>query len=156
MSDEKRDEAVATAPTTTQTETPDKPITASSSSTAADPVMKGHAIPNGDTINEKEAVLQQETTHSDARSPNDLKHKLTLHETIDLENKQAFKGDDSEGKIEWTVRKINPATPYSSGRDIMNRPSSSLLHPASWPCFTQVWFTCRKNFPANAVHETRD
>ena len=108
MSDEKRNDAVAAAPTTTQAETPDKPATASTGSTVADPaepVVKDHAVPNGDI--EKDNILHHEHTHSDEGSPDELKHKLTLHETIDLENKQAFKGDDSDGKIEWTFRKAS-------------------------------------------------
>ena len=37
------------------------------------------------------------------------KHKLELQRTlhhVDIENRYAFKGDDSDRKIEWTVRKL--------------------------------------------------
>jgi hypothetical protein len=96
MSDEKRNDPVAAAPTTTQAETTADP---------AAPVTRDHAVPNGDV--EKDNILHNEQTHSDAGSPSDLKHNLTLHETIDLENKKAFKGDDSDGKIEWSFRKVS-------------------------------------------------
>ncbi|KAK4557095.1 hypothetical protein LTR86_006076 [Recurvomyces mirabilis] len=39
--------------------------------------------------------------------------KLTQQETlqeVDLENHQAFKGDDSDGKVHWTIRKLLAAT----------------------------------------------
>lgn len=35
----------------------------------------------------------------------ELQKKQTLR-FIDLDNGQAFKGDDSDGKIEWTFRKV--------------------------------------------------
>jgi hypothetical protein len=94
MSDEKRDETVA-------------PVTANTTAPiASDHVIKDHAVPNGDV--EKDNILQQEHTHSDAGTPNsDLKNELTLHDTIDLNNTHAFKGDDSDGKIEWTFKKVS-------------------------------------------------
>lgn len=40
-------------------------------------------------------------------SGNESLEQVQTHETIipiDIENKQAFKGDDSDGKISWTFR----------------------------------------------------
>jgi hypothetical protein len=56
---------------------------------------------------EKEEVshLEQiETNQSDLKD-NELRQEHTL-QYVDLENRYAFKGDDSDGKIEWTVRKL--------------------------------------------------
>jgi hypothetical protein len=45
------------------------------------------------------------TRQSEALTDHDLKHAETLR-VVDIENRHAFKGDDSDGKIDWTVRKI--------------------------------------------------
>lgn len=45
------------------------------------------------------------TNHSTSLHGEELKKEHTLR-NVDLENRNAFKGDDSDGKIEWTVRKI--------------------------------------------------
>jgi hypothetical protein len=45
------------------------------------------------------------TNQSDSPPGNELKPKHTL-QYVDLENRYAFKGDDSDGRIEWTVRKL--------------------------------------------------
>ena len=53
---------------------------------------------------EKNQLELTETNVTDAS-----KHPLEKQETlqqIDLENHQAFKGDDSDGKVDWTVRKL--------------------------------------------------
>lgn len=57
--------------------------------------------------------LEQVETNSDNAS-NDYRaagglQKVETHETlvaVDIENHQAFKGDDSDGKVAWTVKKI--------------------------------------------------
>jgi hypothetical protein len=46
-----------------------------------------------------------ETKQSGFHSEHDLKQQQTLQH-VDLENRHAFKGDDSDGKIDWTLRKI--------------------------------------------------
>lgn len=53
--------------------------------------------------------LAQIDTNDDAHSGHD--EKKDLHQTktlseIDLENKAAFKGDESDGAVDWTVRNI--------------------------------------------------
>lgn len=45
------------------------------------------------------------TNQSNSPNGNELKQQQTLQH-VDLENRHAFKGDDSDGKIEWTVRKL--------------------------------------------------
>lgn len=128
MSDEKRDEAVATAPTTT--------APAETAAPTSDPVAKDHAVSA-----EKDNILQHEHTHSDGGAPSDeLKHKLTLHETIDLENRGAFKGDDSDGKIEWTFRKVRLEQRVRRGDNGHRLTLVSLPHRASWLCCIQVGF----------------
>ncbi|GIZ38100.1 hypothetical protein CKM354_000152400 [Cercospora kikuchii] len=67
------------------------------------------------TYDEKAAGqnLEQVETNSDNAS-NDYRaagglQKVETHETlvaVDIENHQAFKGDDSDGKVAWTVKKI--------------------------------------------------
>jgi hypothetical protein len=110
MSEEKKDleAAPATAPTT---ETASK---AEETATSLGRVItQDHAVQNGETGNglaEKENILQHEKTISENDAPSEtpayLKQEHTLNESIDLENKQAFKGDDSDGKIEWTIRRV--------------------------------------------------
>ena len=49
------------------------------------------------------------TDTQDEGSLSDEKHKLEQKKTlseIDVENKAAFKGDDSDGAVDWTVRNI--------------------------------------------------
>jgi hypothetical protein len=68
-----------------------------------------------------------DTEHTESPPPGekklDLEHTL---QHVDLENRHAFKGDDSDGKIEWTVRKLlacaflamlYTGTPFSSCGD---------------------------------------
>jgi hypothetical protein len=45
------------------------------------------------------------TRQSDSPTNHDLKQVQTL-EHVDLENRHAFKGDDSDGKVEWTLKKL--------------------------------------------------
>ena len=45
------------------------------------------------------------TRQSDSPTGHDLKQVQTL-EHVDIENRHAYKGDDSDGKIDWTVRKL--------------------------------------------------
>jgi hypothetical protein len=57
---------------------------------------------------EKQEVVQLEhveTKQSDSPTGDKLEVKQTLQH-VDLENRYAFKGDDSDGKIDWTIRKI--------------------------------------------------
>ena len=57
---------------------------------------------------EKNGLEQVETHVTDADS-GDQKAPLEKQETlqhVDLENHQAFKGDDSDGKVDWTIRKL--------------------------------------------------
>ncbi|KAF2099119.1 MFS general substrate transporter [Rhizodiscina lignyota] len=53
---------------------------------------------------EKGELEHAQTNQSDSPSELELQKEKTLR-YVDLENKNAFKGDDSDGKIEWTVRK---------------------------------------------------
>jgi hypothetical protein len=46
-----------------------------------------------------------ETRQSEFPSEHELKQQQTLRD-IDVENKHAFKGDDSDGKIDWNMRKL--------------------------------------------------
>lgn len=57
---------------------------------------------------EQPTVAQVEHTNdnqSNSPTGHELKLKRTLQH-VDIENRYAFKGDDSDGKIEWTVRKL--------------------------------------------------
>jgi hypothetical protein len=45
------------------------------------------------------------TTQTESPPGEKLEVKHTLQH-VDIENRYAFKGDDSDGKIEWTIRKI--------------------------------------------------
>jgi hypothetical protein len=55
---------------------------------------------------EQEQQLEHiETNHSLSPSELELQKAQTLR-YVDVENKHAFKGDNSDGKIEWTVRKL--------------------------------------------------
>jgi hypothetical protein len=59
-------------------------------------------------IMEKQELAHLEqinTKQSDSPTGNELKQEQTL-QFVDIENRHAFKGDDSDGKIEWTIRKI--------------------------------------------------
>jgi hypothetical protein len=57
-------------------------------------------------VDTNDATLEKiQTKQSDFPSEHDLKQQQTLR-IIDIENRHAFKGDDSDGKIEWTARKI--------------------------------------------------
>lgn len=55
------------------------------------------------------SALEHVDTRDDVSSAHDekaqLEHQQTLSE-IDLENKAAFKGDDSDGAVQWTFRNI--------------------------------------------------
>jgi hypothetical protein len=46
-----------------------------------------------------------ETGYSSPDEKNELKQELTLSK-IDVENRAAFKGDNSDGAVDWTVRNI--------------------------------------------------
>lgn len=53
---------------------------------------------------EKNDLKLTETNATDATGQG-LEKQETLQQ-IDIENHQAFKGDDSDGKVEWTGRKL--------------------------------------------------
>jgi hypothetical protein len=57
--------------------------------------------------NEDGAKLEHvDTEHTDSPpGEKQLDPEYTLQH-VDLENRHAYKGDDSDGKIEWTVRKL--------------------------------------------------
>lgn len=62
------------------------------------------------TYHEK-AALERVETKSDAESRGDphLLNKVETHETlaaVDVENHYAFKGDDSDGVVAWTLQKL--------------------------------------------------
>lgn len=61
---------------------------------------------------EKPELEHVETNHSPSASELELQKEQTLR-YVDLENKHAFKGDDSDGKIEWTITKVIPGNPSS-------------------------------------------
>lgn len=56
-----------------------------------------------------EHTLQHTETHdtdySSAEKENVLEHQHTFS-AVDVENKAAFKGDDSDGAVDWTLRNI--------------------------------------------------
>lgn len=61
----------------------------------------------------EKGTLERIETRSDAETPATQKHnpldKVETHETlaaVDIENHQAFKGDDSDGKVHWTFKKL--------------------------------------------------
>lgn len=59
-----------------------------------------------DEKRDHEASLEHTETHDTDHSSNEkLEHQQTLSK-IDIENKAAYKGDDSDGQIDWTVRNI--------------------------------------------------
>lgn len=56
---------------------------------------------------EKHELERFETQGTD--SPDNEKHPLEHSETlaiVDISNSQAFKGDESDGKVEWNFRKL--------------------------------------------------
>lgn len=70
------------------------------------------------TYDEKSAVQQLERVETNSNSASARAHVQSLertetHETlvaIDLENHQAFKGNDSDGKVDWTWKNLLAAT----------------------------------------------
>lgn len=53
--------------------------------------------------------LEHSATHDTENSFTDEKKELSQQQTlsrIDVENKAAFKGDDSDGLVEWNLRNI--------------------------------------------------
>ena len=63
-----------------------------------------------DSEKNPDTSLQQVSTNHSTLSQEHEKglEKVETHETlarVDIHNSQAFKGDDSDGKIKWTVRK---------------------------------------------------
>ena len=53
-----------------------------------------------------EEYLERISTKEEA-SPQGSLDKVQTHETlakVDIHNRQAFKGDDSDGKVHWTIR----------------------------------------------------
>jgi hypothetical protein len=84
---------------------------------------------------EKPELERIETNHSPTPSELELQKEQTLR-YVDLENKHAFKGDDSDGKVEWTIRKVLHGNLGSIHPiNVMKTSCSPLL---SWPCFTPV------------------
>lgn len=59
---------------------------------------------------EKQAEVTQlehiNTTESTSTPPNDKLEAQQTLQYVDIENRHAFKGDDSDGKIEWNIRKL--------------------------------------------------
>jgi hypothetical protein len=49
--------------------------------------------------------IEHATTHTTSDSVLDLQPELTL-QGVDMKNSHALKGDDSDGKVEWSVRSI--------------------------------------------------
>ncbi|KAH9859627.1 hypothetical protein IAQ61_011408 [Plenodomus lingam] len=58
-----------------------------------------------DYANEKQEVSYAENAHEPADSSLDLQKEMTL-QGVDMKNTHAVKGDDSDGKIIWSVRSI--------------------------------------------------
>ncbi|KAK3072083.1 hypothetical protein LTR53_007471 [Teratosphaeriaceae sp. CCFEE 6253] len=54
---------------------------------------------------EKNHLEQVETNVTDDSEKHPLEQQQTLQQ-VDLDNHQAFKGDDSDGKVDWTPRKL--------------------------------------------------
>ena len=50
--------------------------------------------------------LERVRTEGSKGSPDDSLEKLDTLAHVDLGNRQAFKGDDSDGKVHWTLRKL--------------------------------------------------
>jgi hypothetical protein len=66
-------------------------------------------------MTDHEKATIEQISRVDTHSSNDDSHqpysleKTETHETIaavDLDNHQAFKGDDSDGKVDWTIKKL--------------------------------------------------
>ena len=58
---------------------------------------------------EKNTLEHIETRETDVTDSPPSEHPLEKQETlqsIDLANHQAFKGDESDGKVDWTPRKL--------------------------------------------------
>jgi len=53
-----------------------------------------------------QAELQHVETHQSPTTSELELEKLQTLAHVDLENKKAFKGDDSDGKIEWNFKKV--------------------------------------------------
>ena len=52
--------------------------------------------------------LERVSTHDDVSSNREKLEEVQTHETlipVDIHNRQAFKGDESDGKIHWTIRR---------------------------------------------------
>ena len=62
-----------------------------------------------DVQGDRDASLEHTETHDTRSESPDEKHSLEQKKTlseIDVENKAAYKGDDSDGSVDWTVRNI--------------------------------------------------
>jgi hypothetical protein len=51
------------------------------------------------------AQIEHTPTNQSESPKNELDHARTL-QYVDIENRLAFKGDNSDGKIDWNVRKL--------------------------------------------------
>ncbi|KAK5114166.1 hypothetical protein LTR62_002736 [Meristemomyces frigidus] len=56
--------------------------------------------------NEKHSLDRTETNTTEKTSSGEYLEKQQTLQQVDLENHQAFKGDDSDGKVEWTAKKL--------------------------------------------------
>lgn len=61
------------------------------------------ATPNLD--NEKQEINYAERVETNDSSSNDL-HKMQTLSGVDMKNTSAVKGDDSDGKVIWSIRSI--------------------------------------------------
>lgn len=59
---------------------------------------------------EKQELKPVVTNRSPSPSELELQKEQTLR-PVDIENRHAFKGDDSDGKVEWTTRKVRGRVP---------------------------------------------
>ena len=90
----------------------------------------------------EKGTLERIETRSDAATPNEKSNnpleKINTNETllaaVDIENHQAFKGDDSDGKVYWTIKKLLAAAFLSmlyTGK--INKISLDILPPTADP-----------------------
>lgn len=95
--------------------------------------MATHHTVTTDYANEKQDVHYVEHTNTPTESEVGLHREHTL-EGVDMNNTAAFKGDDSDGKVDWTIRSIFAAISLAAlytGMLILSYPN--ITHPRHNP-----------------------
>ncbi|KAK3070117.1 hypothetical protein LTR53_011017 [Teratosphaeriaceae sp. CCFEE 6253] len=89
---------------------------------------------------EKNHLEQVETNVTDDSEKHPLEQQQTLQQ-VDLDNHQAFKGDDSDGKVDWTPRKLLAAAFLAmlytgeSGSAVPEDPHADVLQGSQVPLY---------------------